>query len=290
MDPPLRVRNHCTPREKVTVTDPGEVELHIETVGTGPPVLLAHGFGGSARNFRPQVRALRNRYRILLFDARGHARSAAPQDPALYTAEQLVMDVGRVLDREPAEQAVIGGLSLGAGTALGFALARPERVRALVLAAFPPGAKEAREENLRQADWALSFAEAIEAKGLEVAGAEFAWGPRSGFDANTARLVRQGMLEHPPHALAHLLRHVLAEQRSAAELAPQLRELRIPTLVVVGAQDHLSRGPSEVLARSLRGARLVVVPGAGHIVNLAAPRDFHAALGEVLDGLPSPAH
>lgn len=268
------------------MTDPGEVELHVESVGTGPPVLLAHGFGGSARNFRPQARALRSHYRIVLYDARGHARSAVPLDPALYTAEQLVMDMGRVLDREHVEQAVVGGLSMGAGTALGFALARPERVRALVLAAFPPGATEGREEKLRQADWALAFADAIEAEGFEVAGAEFAWGPRSGFDADTARLVRQGMLEHSPQALAHLLRQVLAEQRSAAVLAPQLRELRIPALIVVGAQDRLSRGPSEVLARALRGARMVVIPGAGHIVNLAAPREFNAALGEFLDGLP----
>ena len=271
------------------MTDPGEVELHVEAVGTGPPVVLAHGFGGSARNFRPQVRALRNRYRMVLYDARGHARSAAPMDPALYTAEQLVMDVGRVLDREHVAQAVVGGLSMGAGTALGFALARPERVRALVLAAFPPGAQEGREDDLRQLEWARGFADAIETKGLEVAGAEFAWGPRSGFDAATARLVRQGMLEQPPQALAHLLRQVLAEQHSAAQLAPQLRELRVPALILVGAQDRLSLGPSEVLARSLRGARLVVIPGAGHIVNLAAPREFNAALGEFLDALPSAA-
>jgi pimeloyl-ACP methyl ester carboxylesterase len=271
------------------VTDPGEVELHVETVGAGPPVLLGHGFGGSARNFRPQVRALRNRNRIVLYDARGHARSAAPLDPALYTPEQLVMDVGRVLDREHLEQAVVGGLSMGAGTALGFALARPERVRALVLAAFPPGAQEEREEGLRQGDWALGFADAIEAKGLEVAGAEFAWGPRSGFDPHTARLVRQGMLEHPPHALVHLLRQVLAEQRSAAALAPLLRGLRIPALIVVGAQDRLSRGPSQVLARSLRGARLVVIPDVGHIVNLAAPREFNAVLAEFLGALPPPS-
>jgi 2-succinyl-6-hydroxy-2,4-cyclohexadiene-1-carboxylate synthase len=271
------------------MTDPGEVELHVEAVGAGPAVVLAHGFGGSARNFRPQVRALRNRYRMVLYDARGHARSAAPSDPALYTAEQLATDVGRVLDREHLAQAVVGGLSMGAGTALAFALARPERVRALMLAAFPPGAQEEREENLRQAAWARGFADAIETKGLEVAGAEFAWGPRSGFDVATARLARQGMLEHPPEALAYLLRQVLAEQRSAAQLAPQLRELRVPTLILVGAHDRLSLGPSQVLARSLRGGRLVVIPGAGHIVNLAAPREFNAALGEFLDALPSPA-
>jgi len=270
------------------VTDPGEVELYVEAQGTGPPLVLAHGFGGSARNFRPQARALRNRNRVVLYDARGHARSASPLDPALYTAEQLVADVGRVLDREQVEQAVVGGLSMGAGTALGFALARRERVRALVLAAFPPGAQERREDNLRQADWALAFADAIEAKGLESAGAEFAWGPRSGFDARTARLVRQGMLEHAPHALAHLLRQVLAEQRGAAELAPELRALQLPTLILAGGQDRLSREPSEVLARSLRQARLVVIPDAGHIVNLADPRAFNTALGEFLEGLSPP--
>jgi len=271
------------------VTDPGQVELYVEAQGTGPPLVLAHGFGGSARNFRPQARALRGRNRVVLYDARGHARSAAPLDPALYTAEQLVADVGRVLDREHAEQAVVGGLSMGAGTALGFALARPERVRALVLAAFPPGAKERREDNLRQADWALAFADAIEAKGLESAGAEFAWGPRSGFDASTARLVQQSLLEHAPHALAHLLRQVLAEQRGAAELAPELRALQRPTLLLVGERDRLSREPSEVLARSLRKARLVLIPDAGHIVNLADPRAFNRALGEFLEGLSPPA-
>jgi len=96
------------------------------------------------------------------------------------------------------------------------------------------------------------------------------------------------MLEHAPHALAHLLRQVLAEQRSAAELAPELRALQLPTLILVGGHDRLSREPAEVLARSLRRARLVVVPNAGHIVNLADPRAFNTALGEVLDGLSPP--
>src|SRR5205814_1370601 len=116
-----------------------EPRLHVEVEGSGPVVVLAHGFGGSARNFLSQARALRDRYRIVRFDARGHARSEAPAEASAYTPEAFVADLGRVLDQVGARAAVVGGLSMGAGTALRFGLAHPERVEGLVLAAFPPG-------------------------------------------------------------------------------------------------------------------------------------------------------
>src|SRR5437868_6010523 len=101
------------------VTTPG---LHIEIEGDGPTVLLMHGFGGSARNFGPQARALRDRYRVVRFDARGHARSDAPDEPRAYRPEAFVADVARVLDVAGAAVAVVGGLSMGAAIALRFAL------------------------------------------------------------------------------------------------------------------------------------------------------------------------
>ena len=264
----------------------GDVELHVESQGAGPALVLAHGFGGSARNFRAQARALSGRCRVVLYDARGHARSGAPADPALYTAERMVEDLAAVMDALDLAHAVVGGLSMGAGIALRFALARPERVRGLVLAAFPPGAADPRDarapDGRTQAAWAHAFADAIDAEGLEAAGARFAWGPASGFDAGAAALVRQGFLEHPPHAVAAILRGVLAQQPGAAQLARALRRVAIPALVVVGAEDALSRGACEVLARALPDARLVVVPDAGHVVNLAQPRAFDAALAAFL--------
>ncbi len=262
-----------------------EIELHLELRGEGPSIVLQHGFGGSARNFRPQARALGSRFRFVLFDARGHARSPAPRGPGAYTAERFVEDLEGVLDGVGLPGAVVGGLSMGAGIALRFALEHPERVRGLVLAAFPPGATGLRDGARRQAEWALAFADSVDARGLEAAGAEFAWGPRSGLDPAAASLVRQGFLEHSPHAIAGILRECLALQPSAEELAPRLRRLELPTLIVVGSEDRVSRGPSEVLGRALPRARLVVVPGAGHVVNLAAPAAFDAALAEFVDGL-----
>ena len=258
-----------------------EPALHVEVEGHGPVVVLGHGFAGSARNLGPQARALRDRFTVVRYDARGHARSEAPDDPAAYTLEAFVADLGRVLDQVGAAEAVVGGLSMGALVALHFALAHPARVRALVLAAFPSRASAGGISMV-----ARRFADAIEARGLEAAGAEFVWGPDAGLGPRAANLVRQGFLEHKPRALAHTLRGVLADQPVVEKMAPALGTLRQPALVVVGDRDRGSRGPSEALVAGLRRARLLVVPGAGHIVNLEQPATFNRMLGEFLDGLP----
>ena len=247
----------------------GRVELHIEVDGDGPCVALAHGFGGSARNFRRQARALRPRYRAAVFDLRGHARSGAPEDPRAYALGALAGDFERVLERAGAERACVGGLSLGAALALRFALERPARVEALVLASYPAFGGGAR---------ARAFAEAIERQGLAAAGERFAWGPDSGLDEGGAALVRQGFLEHAPRALAHVLREALAELPSPEALAPRLAGLDRPVLLVAGGSDAGSLAACRRLAALLPRARLEVIPGAGHVVNLARPRDFDALL------------
>jgi pimeloyl-ACP methyl ester carboxylesterase len=256
--------------------------LHVDAEGAGPAIALLHGFGGSARNFGPQARALRGRWRVLRWDARGHARSEAPADPSAYAPEAFVEDVTRVLDAAGVRDAVVGGLSMGAGVALRFALAHPERTRALVLAAFPPGAERAGTF----AAVAREFADALESEGVDAAGARFVWGAGSGLDPKAAALVRKGFLEHTAHGLAATLRGLLARQPSPRTLEPVLARLGVPTLVIVGADDELSLEPSRTVAAAIPGARLVIVPGAGHVVNLQAPAPFNAALTAFLDALP----
>lgn len=256
--------------------------LYVVAEGRGPAIVLGHGFGGSARNLGGLARALRDAYRVVRFDARGHGRSAAPDDPAAYTPAAFVGDVGRVLDQVGVARAVIGGVSMGAGIALRFALAHPARTRALVLAAFPSSAGSA---GSLAAD-ARRFADAIERAGLEAAGAEFVWGPDAGLDATTARLVRRGFLEHAAHGLAYTLRGVLAVQPAVAELAPALATVTVPALVIVGAEDRRSLAASRELAAALPHARLVVVAGSGHLVNLTKPAEFNAAVVEFLRACP----
>jgi pimeloyl-ACP methyl ester carboxylesterase len=254
------------------------MRLHIDVEGAGPTVALAHGFAGSARNLGPQARALRSRYRVVRYDARGHARSEAPDDPAAYTLGALVDDLGSVLDQVGAAEAVVGGISMGAMTALLFALDHPERVRGLVLAGLPASPRDA----TGLGHVALAFADAIERDGLEAAGARFVWGGESGLDVRAAALVRQGFLEHPPRALVHLLRGVVARWPAVDEFADRLLRVKTPTLIVAGAHDAGALGPSRALAAVVPQAQLAVIPEAGHLVNLEQPAVFNMVLLEWL--------
>lgn len=255
------------------------VQLHVDESGKGDlPLVLAHGFAGSARNFRPQARAFAERCRTVLFDARGHARSEAPDDPAAYEPERFVEDFDRMRARV-GEKAVVGGLSMGAAIALSYALAHPERLLGIVLAAYP----HTTAGDPEQVAWADGFADAIDAEGIDAAGAKFVWGDRSKFDEQGARLIRQGFLEHPPHSLAHILRQLIRKQPEVETLAPQLASISVPTLIVVGERDELAMESCKALGRLIPGAKLVIVPGAGHVVNLAAPKAFNAAVSELLD-------
>jgi pimeloyl-ACP methyl ester carboxylesterase len=254
--------------------------LHIEERGAGPALVLGHGFGGSARNFRPQARAFSDRFRVVLYDARGHARSEAPEDPTEYEPRCFVEDLLRVVDGTGEERVVVGGLSMGAGVALRFALAHPARVRGLVLAAIP---RSAEDESQRR--WALSFADAIDEHGVDAAGADFVWATRSRFDPDGARLIRQGFLEHPAHGLSNTLRHLLAEEPDADSFREQLSRFDLPVLLVVGSEDAHSLEASHELSRVLPDAELVVIEGAGHVVNLADVDAFNSALGRFLEQL-----
>ncbi|HET9960246.1 MAG TPA: alpha/beta fold hydrolase [Polyangiaceae bacterium] len=260
--------------------------MYTETVGSGPALVLAHGFGGSARNFRPQARALGQELTVWTYDARGHARSkldasqSGSESDDSYDTAALVRDFGEVVTRA-GQPVIAGGLSMGAYTALTYTLNARHAVRGLILSAFPaPGAD-------RQRAWALGFARSIREHGLAAAGEEFAWGDRSRFDERSRALIKQGFLEHDPLALAALLEHVLAELPAPDAMATDLAGLRTPTLVVVGAEDEESLRPCERLAELLPNARLSVIPGAGHVLNLSHATEFNAAVRGFIAELPT---
>jgi 3-oxoadipate enol-lactonase len=256
-----------------------KVLLHVEEFGSGDPtVVLLHGFGGSARNFRPQARFLAPKYRVLLSDLRGHARSAAPISPGDYELGAFVEDTRELVLRAGPPSVVLGGLSMGAAIALHYARLYPASIRGLILAAFP-GADEASTSS-----WALRFADAIDRDGLDAAGSSFVWGGTR-FDADGAKWIRQGFMEHPPHALAATLRRTLAVLPPIKKIATELSHLQVPTLLIFGTSDTSAEASSRELAATLPLATLVAVPGAGHVVNLQKPESFNAAIGEFLRGI-----
>jgi pimeloyl-ACP methyl ester carboxylesterase len=255
------------------------VELHVEEYGAGDPAIVGlHGFAGSARNFRPQARFLRDRHRVILFDARGHARSAAPEDDDEYTPEAFVDDLKRVVARANGARVVVMGMSMGAAIALRYALRYPESLVGLVLASYPPAG------DASSPPWALTLADALDATGAEVAGERYVWGGGR-FDEAGAKLIRQGFLEHRPRALSATLRRVLAVEPAVSARANFFRSLEVPTLLIAGERDVPSREATRELEALLPHATRVVIPGAGHVANLEKPESFNEALRGFLSGI-----
>jgi pimeloyl-ACP methyl ester carboxylesterase len=258
-------------------------KLHVETYGphqelsgkqagqSAITVVLCHGFGGSARNFRPQARALAASVRFVLFDMRGHARSEKPCQSDAYQFACLVDDLASVVEDHASGRVIVGGVSLGAAVALGYALQAPDRIAGLMLAAYPAVTNEL-------ATWAQDFAENIENLGLEAAGEQFVWGPSSRFDPRSRELIKQGFLEHEPRALAAMLRHSLMPLGAVEDMSDRLGRLRVPTRIVVGGDDAGSVAPCRLLSRLIPRATLSVIEGAGHVVNLARVSEFNEEL------------
>ena len=111
------------------------LELAVETFGEGPWLVFAHGLTGNRHGTRRQFTPLADRYRIVIYDQRGHCDSTPATDPALYDLDRMAGDMAAVMDALGIEQAIVGGESMGAATTLRFALRWPQRVRALLLTA-----------------------------------------------------------------------------------------------------------------------------------------------------------
>lgn len=239
--------------------------LYMESAGRGPPVVLVHAGIADLRMWDPQWETFPRAHHTLRLDLPGYGRSPAPDGPAAHAAS--------VLETLPAEPVALVGASFGARVALEVAVAAPERVSALVLAAPPPGD-------------------------------DFAWsGAAEAFDAAEAAALERGDLEAAvevnldtwlsPNAdpavrnrLAELTRAALQsapdkETELVPDLDERLVELRVPTLVLVGEHDlpdfHAFAGQ---IATQARNARALVIPEAGHLPSLERPREFDTlALG-----------
>lgn len=256
--------------------------LHAEAHGEGLPLVLSCALLTTHENWRPQVEPLvRAGAKVILWDYRGHGRSGVPEDPAAYTMESVRDDLLRVLDRAaPGEEAVLGGLSFGGLVSLHLALARPERVRGLLLVGSGPGFKnpEAQKRWQAQVDRTADF---LERKGpgafVESRAAATAIGLRPELPA--ARAAARAIAAQDPAGLARFARRVAGP---ASPVMDRLGEIRCPALVVVGELDEPYRRAADVMVAKLPDAEKVEIPGAGHIVNIEAAEAFDAVVARFL--------
>src|SRR3970282_797403 len=108
------------------------IEIDYAVSGSGPAVLLSHGYSATRRMWDGQHRALEGRYQIISWSMRAHGQTESPDAPSKYSADLTIADMEALLRHLRVERAVVGGLSLGGYVSLGFYLAHPEIARALM--------------------------------------------------------------------------------------------------------------------------------------------------------------
>src|SRR3954447_26145937 len=242
------------------------VNIHYEIHGSGPPLLLTHGYSSTSAMWQGQVTALSKHHTLILWDMRGHGQSDYPDDPAAYSEALTVGDMEALLDNVGAKTAIVGGLSLGGYMSLAFVRAHPERVRALLIIDTGPGFKK---DDAREA-----------------------WNQRA--HQTGERFERDGLSGLSSERLTVTHRDASGLARAAYGMLPQrdarviesLPHIKVPSLVVVGADDAPFLAASDYMAAKIPGAEKILIPAAGHVVNIAQPQAFVGALLPFLDKLP----
>jgi pimeloyl-ACP methyl ester carboxylesterase len=245
-------------------------DVAIREAGTGEPVVLIHGFPLTGEMWRPQLEALSSAMRVIAPDLQGFGGSTAPEDPAAYSMENWARDVAALLDHLEIDRAIVGGQSMGGYVSMAFLRLFPERVKALILAdtkaaADSPEVKEKRTEQIRLVTEGRKK-EVLDAL-LPPLVAERTLHERHDLVAR----VRSLMESVPPAGLVGAL-GALRDRPDATEL---LAGAKVPALLLCGAEDALT--PPErmrELQEGIPGAKLAVIPGAGHVANLEAPAAF----------------
>jgi pimeloyl-ACP methyl ester carboxylesterase len=248
------------------------VSIYYEVHGSGPPLLLTHGYSSTSAMWHGQIKALSKHHKLVLWDMRGHGQSDYPDDPAAYSEALTIADMAALLDEVSANSAIIGGLSLGGYMSLAFYRAHPERVRALLIIDTGPGFKK---DDARDA-WnkrAFETGDRFEREGLAVLKA----GSRE----------RSTVTHRDALGLARAARGMLTQRD--ARVIELLPNIKVPSLVVVGADDAPFFAASDYMAAKIPAAKKVVIPAAGHAVNIDQPQAFIEAVLPFLDALPRDA-
>jgi 3-oxoadipate enol-lactonase len=229
--------------------------------------MLSHGLATDLTMWDELTAALKNRYRVLRYDARGHGASAAPAGD--YSLDQLVDDAAGILDALDVKQTHFAGLSMGGMIGLGMLIKHPRRMKSAVIA----DSRHTTTPEFTKA-W-LDRIAAVRTGGMEAVVA-----------STVSRWSSAGLAERNPSAIARMETMVRRTSANgycgcAAALArlnygSRLGEINAPTLVICGDEDHgAPPDNSRQMSSMIAGSRFLEIKQAGHISNIEQPGIFN---------------
>jgi len=254
------------------------IETAFTDEGSGPAVLLLHGYPFNRTMWREQIEALQSRYRVVAPDLRGLGESKAAG--VIAPMEQMAADVAVLLDQLRLERVVVCGLSMGGYVAFDFFHSFPDRVSGLVLAGTRAPADNDHERQARERQAARILGQ----------------GMRGIADETLPKLLARETLERRPEVadrVREMIEGTSPHAAAAAQLgmaarrdySQDLPSINVPVLIVVGREDTIRPvSDAEFMHQHLRDSRLEIIENASHISNLDQPEKFNRILREFLNG------
>ncbi len=248
------------------------LRLAYDDQGTGLPLIFLHAFPLNRSMWAPQVAALSKQFRTIALDLRGHGESDAPLWS--FSLDQYADDVFALLDHLHIPQAVLVGLSMGGYVSLAFSRKYENRLKALVLAdtraqADSPDGRLGRF-HLAQTAYTQGSDAVAETMLPKLLGA-------------TSLRSRPELVEYARKTIQHApVSGILVDLMAMADRpdsVAHLRTITCPTLVVIGQEDQTTPlVDAQLMANEITGARLAVIPAAGHLSNREQPDVFNDLL------------
>ena len=251
--------------------------------GLGECVIFLHGIGGNHRNWESQIDHFSRSHQAVAWDARGYGDSQDYEGPCRF--EDMSEDLRRLMDQLQVGRAHLVGLSMGGRILMDFAARYPQRVQSLVLAASFPSFGEALSAQ-QQEDYMRLRRQPLEE------GKSFADLAPALLEALLGPHASQGVRAHMRDSIERLRPDSYLKTLQATLGFDRRRELALieaPTLLVYGEHDRVvTPEQGRAVQAAIHHSRLIMAPGAGHLINLEAPDFFNEQVLRFINDHPIP--
>ena len=265
------------------------VRLSYDVTGSGQTIVFVHEFAGDKRSWEPQMRHFARQYRCVAYNARGFPPSDVPETVDAYSQARAADDIKVVLDAVGADTAHVIGLSMGGFATLHFGFRHPARARSLCVGGCGYGAEpDQRQRFQAEAD---GIAKILAADGMAKFAETYAHGPtRVQFENKDPRgfaEFKRMLAEHSAVGSANTQLGVQRERPSLYTLIDEMKKLTVPTLIITGDEDWPCLLPGILMKQNIASSALVVMPNAGHAINLEDPGEYNRIVGDFLSTVES---
>jgi pimeloyl-ACP methyl ester carboxylesterase len=246
-----------------------DINLHYEITGEGEPLLFIHGLGSSGRDWEKQIDFFSRRYRVAVFDVRGHGQSSRPPGP--YSIKLFAADTAKLIETLLVPPIHVVGLSLGGMIAFQLAVDRPELMKSMVIVNIGP---EVRLNSLKQFLTAIRRFAIVHFFGMKKMGEVLS---RELFPQAEQASIRKNFVErwakNDKQAYLDTMRAIVGWS-----VADRIDRIEVPTLVITSDHDYTSVPVKEAFVARMPRAELAVIRDAHHAVPVECPEAFNAVL------------